>query len=441
MCPHTNRQEELDEAVNLEEKIAAMREAFKLMPPGVIRDKKDYAAFYLNLSRTGEDIVSYLVDGWPAFLINKPEHVEYVLVKNQANYKNPYHQYAELAEQYTHEGVFLLNLHRNSGNQTETFEGIVSDIAKAATATVWEWEKRSKVTRVQIDIETKQMLFGSMAKILFNIEVSDWSEAFVSAVNFAEEYSFNQSYLKRSISAAELMPIEQSYQKAIAVENGIAAGIARRAGLVTPNSEVSQDLKTTIVRTLLNSYNGMATALCWVIYHLVQHQEVLERVYNEVDRIVGDREPTVKDISKLSYLRLVVMEVLRLYPPAWILSRQAIKAERIGETLIPSGAIISLSPYTMQRKADLWERPKDFIPERFLPEQSEGRPTFAYFPFGGGTRRCPTGRLVVSQLQIMLAAMLRLCNFELASNEVVKPRGLVSLHPHPGVWMRVMPRK
>ncbi len=440
MCLH-NKQGALDEADNLEKKITAMRRAFQLTPPGVIKDKKDYITFYLNLSRTSEDIVPYLVDGRAAFLINQPEQAEYVLVKNQTNYKNPYHQYAELAGQYTPGGDFLLNLDRTPGNQAEIFEGIVSELAKAATLTVWQWQEYSKLAPVQVDIETKKMMFSVNAKILFNIDASDWSEAFVSATNFIEEYCANQSYLTLNLSATELLAVKQSYQEAIEVQNAIAAWIARCAGLVAPNSEVSKQLKTTIVRTLLNSYNGMATALCWIMYQLVQLQEVLERLYSEVDGIVGDREPTVKDISKLSYMRLVVMEGLRLYPPAWILGRQAISADRIGETMIPPGAIISISPYTMHRKAELWERPKDFIPERFAGENSQARPAFAYFPFGGGIRRCPTGQLVVSQLQIILAAMLRLCSFELASNELLKPRGLVSLRPHPGVWMRITPRK
>ncbi|MDZ8236984.1 MAG: cytochrome P450 [Nostoc sp. ChiQUE01a] len=435
------KQSVLEEADNLEKKITAMKTGFELILPGAIKDKKDYVTFYLNLSRTNEEIVPYLVDGRTAFLINRPEHAEYVLVKNQNNYTNPYHQYAELAGQYTPTGAFLLNLDRTSGNQAEIFEGIVSELAKAGTVTILQWQECSKLAPVQIDIETKKMMFAVYVKILFNIDAEDWSEAFVSATNFIEEYCANQSYLAQNLSVTELVPLKQSYQEAIEVQNAIAARIGRCAGLVAPDSEVSKQLKTTIVRTLLNSYNGMATALCWIIYQLVQCQEVLEQVYSEVDRVIGDRQPTVKDISKLSYMRLVVMEVLRLYPPAWMLGRQAINSDRIGETLIPPGAIISLSPYTMHRKAQLWERPKEFIPERFASENSQARPTFAYFPFGGGIRKCPAGQLVFSQLQIILAAMLRLCSFESASNEILKPRGLVSLRPHPGVSMRITIRK
>ncbi|RCJ18942.1 hypothetical protein A6S26_27660 [Nostoc sp. ATCC 43529] len=436
-----NRQSVLEEADNLEKKITAMKTGFELIPPGTIKDKKDYVTFYLNLSRTNEEIVPYLVDGRTAFLINRPEHAEYVLAKNQNNYKNPYHQYAELLGQYRPTGAFLLNLNRTSGNQAEIFEGIVSELAKAATVTVWQWQECSKVAPVEIDTETKKMMFAVYVKILFNIDAEDWSEAFVSATNFIEEYCANQSYLVQNLSVTELMPLKQSYQEAIEVQNAIAAKIGRCAGLVGLDSEVSKQLKTTIVRTLLNSYNGMATALCWIIYQLVQCPEVLERVYSEVDRVIGDRQPTVKDIPKLSYMRLVVMEVLRLYPPAWMLGRQAINSDRIGETPIPPGAIISISPYTMHRKTQLWERPKEFIPERFASENSQARQAFAYFPFGGGTRKCPAGQLVFSQLQIILAAMLRLCSLESASNEILKPRGLVSLRPHPGVSMRITIRK
>ncbi|HYW10980.1 MAG TPA: cytochrome P450, partial [Longimicrobium sp.] len=143
--------------------------------------------------------------------------------------------------------------------------------------------------------------------------------------------------------------------------------------------------------------------------------------------------------ARLPLLRRVVSEVLRLYPPAWMLGRTAERPVRLGDAEIPGGAIVSVSPYAMQRHPALWDRPSEFRPERFAPEEAAGRPRGSVLPFGAGARRCPAAAMVPGHLHAFLAVLLRTHAVERADDTPVRPRGLVALRADPPLRLRFVP--
>ena len=110
-------------------------------------------------------------------------------------------------------------------------------------------------------------------------------------------------------------------------------------------------------------------ALMWTFYLLAQHPHVEQKLHAEVDRVLGGHLPTVTDIDQLTYTRMVLQEVLRLYPPAYITARQAVDADQLHGHTIPAGAKLILNLYGMQRHAAYWPEPQRFDPEHFAPEQ------------------------------------------------------------------------
>jgi cytochrome P450 len=389
----------------------------------------------MNLSRTGGEVVPYRVGGRSAFLINRPEHARRVLVTNQANYRNPPHPYAALAAFYRPPGVFMLRLSRQPGGRDAALACGAGELVTVATETADELLEQSAAAPVSVDLAVKRMMFRTITRTLFGVDPRHLSEAFVHAVSLIEECWANGDVPGGDDALGRL------YRQAIATQDSVAAWIAYRAAMVPAGEPVPPELITTIVRTLLNSYNATATALCWLIYEVSRDSRLLARLHEEVDRVVGSRRPAHADVPRLNYGRMVVMEVLRLYPPAWIIGRETVGPDRLGGTGIPAGAIVSVSAYTMQRLACIWDRPGDFIPERFAPHRAADRPPFAYFPFGGGTRRCPAGSLAVGHLQLALATLLSRCTIEVPGSEPVRRRGLVALRPHPGVWARFARRE
>ena len=391
----------------------------------------------MNLSRTGGEVVPYRVGGRSAFLVNRPEHARHVLVTNQANYRNPAHPYADLAAFYRPPGVFMLRLSRQPEGRDAALARAADDLVAVAAETADELLEQSAAVPASVDLAAKRMMFRIITRTLFGVDPRHLSEAFVHAVSLIEECWANHGF--GDVPGGD-DPLGRLYQQAIATQDGVAAWIAHRAAMVPAGEPVPPELITTIVRTLLNSYNATATALCWLIYEISRDSRLLARLHEEVDRVVGTRRPAYADVPRLNYGRMVVMEMLRLYPPAWIIGRETIGPDRLGGTSIPAGVIVSVSAYTMQRLASIWDRPGDFIPERFAPHCVARRPPFAYFPFGGGTRRCPAGHHAIGHLQLVLATLLSRCRIEAAGSEPVRLRGLVALRPHPGVWARFAPR-
>jgi cytochrome P450 len=391
----------------------------------------------MNLSRTGGEVVPYRVGGRPAFLVNRPEHARRVLVTNEANYRNPAHPYADLAAFYRPSGLFMLRLSRQSEDRDAALARGADELVTVATEAADELIEQSAAAPASVDLAAKRMMFRNITRTLFGVDPRHLSEAFVHAVSLIEECWANHGFA--DVQGGD-EALGRLYRQAIATQDSVAAWIAHRAAMVPEGEPVPPQLLTTIVRTLLNSYNATATALCWLIYEVSRDRRLRARLHEEVDRVVGAGRPTHADVPRLNYGRMVVMEVLRLYPPAWVIGRETIGPDRLGGTSIPAGAIVSVSAYTMQRLAFLWDRPGDFMPERFEPRRAAGRPPFAYFPFGGGARSCPAGSLAVGHLQLVLATLLSRCSIEAAGSEPVRLRGLVALRPHPGVWARFAPR-
>ena len=111
------------------------------------------------------------------------------------------------------------------------------------------------------------------------------------------------------------------------------------------------------------------------------------------------------DIPNLVYTRQVIDETMRLYPPAYALSRFGNEPDVVGDYAIPGQAIISISPFITHRLPEFWRDPQQFDPERFTPANSAGRHRFAYIPFGAGPRRCIGDGFALAEGVLMAAAI------------------------------------
>jgi len=157
----------------------------------------------------------------------------------------------------------------------------------------------------------------------------------------------------------------------------------------------------------------------------------------ELDRVLGGRPPEWADLPALPYTRMVTEEALRLYPTVWITLRRAGEQDEIGGFAVPRGAIVLISPYLTHRHPEHWPDPEAFDPERFEEGQSAARHRFAYFPFGGGPRKCVGRGLAAGELQLVLAAVAQRYRLELEPGQVVDPLPVMSLTPRGGLPLRV----
>ncbi len=198
------------------------------------------------------------------------------------------------------------------------------------------------------------------------------------------------------------------------------------------------DVRANIVTFIGAGHETTANALTWTLYLISQSPEWRERAEAEADRTFDPERPAATEGCEA--LRAVFEEALRLYPPAAILSRQAIADDELLGVHIPAGAVIAVSPYVLHRRRGLWDNPDAFDPSRFLGERRERIDRFAYIPFGAGPRVCIGMPFALQEGIILLANLLRAFRFDLVDGHPVMPRQRVTLRPRGGMKMHVKRR-
>ena len=149
-----------------------------------------------------------------------------------------------------------------------------------------------------------------------------------------------------------------------------------------------REVRDEAVTLALGAIDTTMRALTWIWYLLAMHPWAEARLHAELDEVLGARAPTADDLPRLVYLRKLIDETMRLYPPIPVMMRVAADDDVVNGRTIPRGSLISIMPWVVHRHRKLWTDPDHFDPERFSPEQSATRHRFAYIPFALGPHIC-----------------------------------------------------
>jgi cytochrome P450 len=190
----------------------------------------------------------------------------------------------------------------------------------------------------------------------------------------------------------------------------------------------------------LAGHETTANALSWIWYLLSQYPEVEKKLQFELDDKLGGRLPTFDDIPHLTYTEMVVAEAMRLYPPAWGIGRRCVSGQQIGNYTIPANAIVLVSPFVTHRDARFFPDPGRFDPLRWTSEAKESRPQYAYFPFGGGPRRCAGEAFAWTETILVLATLASRWQARLVPGHKVELKAMITLRPKYGIPMTVKRR-
>ncbi len=189
---------------------------------------------------------------------------------------------------------------------------------------------------------------------------------------------------------------------------------------------------------LLAGHETTANAMAWAFYLLQRHPDVAAKLHAHLEAVLGDRDPTLDDLPQLDYVRAVFAETMRLYPPAWITARRALEATSLGAQPVAKNDIVIVSQYVTHRNPRLWPWPERFDPERFIGAPPPER--FAYFPFGGGNRRCIGERFAWMEGVLAIATIARRVRLELVDPAPVATQPFVTLRPGSAIRARVVRR-
>jgi cytochrome P450 len=187
-----------------------------------------------------------------------------------------------------------------------------------------------------------------------------------------------------------------------------------------------EQIRDEIMTLFMAGHETTANALTWALYLLAQHPSIDERAASAVRR--GDRD----------FVERVVKEVLRLYPPAWIIGRETLcDVTLVDGKNIPAKTTVFAAPLLLHRRPDLFPNPECFDPDRWLGPDP---PPFAYVPFGAGARRCIGEEFALRETTIVLETLLRRHRFERAAQRRVEVAPLVTLRPSGPVMLRAAVR-
>ena len=200
------------------------------------------------------------------------------------------------------------------------------------------------------------------------------------------------------------------------------------------------DIKANIITFIAAGHETTSNAILWTIFLVSSHPDVLEKVLEELDQIDLQAEVSSGWYEKLPFLMACFFEAMRLYPPAAVISRQAIGADYIEGINIPKGGTIFMPPYVVHRHKKLWCKPNQFSPQRFVGTNVLNDKKFSYMPFGVGPRICIGKSFATLEGITILAMFLKHFTFSPDQMRIPEPIQKITLRSKNGFWMTVKER-
>jgi len=332
-------------------------------------------------------------------------------------------------------------------------------VMTSATAAMLErWREQLPDGRpLNIAAELMRLTFTIVARALFSVEAGDDAATISRAMRVVLPITERRFWALLNIPEQVPTPDNVRFRRSMAAMDQVVYRIIaehrRSAGyqdllsmlMQTRDEETGESmsdsqLRDEVLTLLLAGHDTTSNLLAWTFYLLSKHPQVERKLHAEARGVLGGRLPTVEDLASLPYTRMVIDEVMRLYPPAWIMSRSPTADDTLRGYRVPAGSVVLLSPYVTHRHPAYWENPEGFDPERFAPGADADRPRYAYFPFGGGPRVCIGNHFALMEAQIVLAALAQRVSFALLPGQRIEPEPLVTLRPRHGVRVRVARR-
>ena len=199
----------------------------------------------------------------------------------------------------------------------------------------------------------------------------------------------------------------------------------------------TSELRDNLLTFIVAGHETTALTLAWSLYLCAFDQDVQVRARAEVQSVIKGNAATGADVANLPFIRQIVDEALRLYPPAGILSRTARKADTLCGRDVHPGDTVMIPIYALHRHRSLWEDPEAFCPDRFADRNTIDR--YAYLPFGDGPRICIGASFAIQEAVVILATLLARFRFDLVPGRVPEPVMILTLRPDTGVWLTATP--
>ncbi len=430
--------------------------------------RRDPLAFLEGVVAHHGDLVAFPMPRTPVLLVNTPGGARRVLQDNHRGYGKQTVQYAALglvtgAGLLTTDGDVWRRRRRiaQPAFHHGRLDAVAEQAAAAGTAMATSWEA-APGSVVDVDRAALRTMLEVVGRTLFAADLATDGERVVEAVDAAL-----QAVVERARSPLPAVlpgwlptPSQRRLRAAVATLDDACLGVVRRrraAGLGEADADVlalllraadaeggldEREVRDELVTLVIAGHETVASCLTWALLLLARHPAVQDRLAAELAELPEGRAPGWADLGALPYTRAVVDEALRLYPPAWVVTRRALEDDVVDGVVVPAGTLVLLSPWLLHRRPESWPDPLRFDPGRFLgTDASRGAPRGDYVPFGAGPRLCIGRDVALVQAVLILATLLR--GRRVDHPDVAGPvhvDALVTLRPRGGLPLRLVPR-
>jgi cytochrome P450 len=416
---------------------------------------RDPLGFLSGCAREHGDVVRLRFMGQTFYLLSNPDLIEYVLVENNRNFTKTrlLRRNRRLLGEglLTSEGEFWRRQRRlaQPAFHRKRVAAYGEVMAAFAERSLEGWRDGETI---DVHEEMMRLTLEVVAKCLFDADVRAEANDVGRAMKVAlEDFSSQRRLIRipKSIPTPHNLRFERAARRLDEIVRAIIeehrkSGDEDRGDLLSmlmlAEDESGQrmtdkQLRDEVMTLFLAGHETTANVLSWAFWLLSLNAEADAKLAAELGRVLGGRVPTVADLPNLPYVERVLKESMRLYPPAWVMGREAIGECEVGGYRMPTGTTALMSQWVAHRDPRYHHDPERFDPDRWTAEYEEGLPRFAYFPFGGGPRQCVGASFAMTEASLILAAIAQRFRMELAPDQRVEPYASVTLRPKAGMRM------
>ena len=408
------------------------------------------------------DVVQFPIPRPPSYLVNDPDAVRLVLVDQARSFGKSTIQYRALSL-VTGEGLLTSDgdVWRRQRRMVqpafhhETLAQLTDHIERASAAVVSDWNQAGAGAVVDIDAAMMHATLEVVGHALFGSDLSSDAAALAGATLDALDVVIARARVPVTPPSWLPTPANRRLNAANTVLDGaVRRMIADRREAPSLTHDMldmlmsvrdedgiglsAEEIRNQMVTFIVAGHETVASALTWAFALLAAHPREQESLHDELSAIVREKPLTIDDYSRLTRTRAVFDEALRLYPPAWLITRKALAHGELGGRDVPEGALVIMSPWLLHRHPALWRSPEEFRPARFIDDDIDRS---AFLPFGAGPRMCIGRDFAYVEGVLMLARLAS--GFELSYPEgcgVPDPEPLVTIRPAGGLRLRVTRR-
>jgi cytochrome P450 len=411
---------------------------------------KEQIPFVQRLQREYGDYVHFYLGAIENWLISDPEAIHEILVTKADKFQKDIitHELSRLLGQglLTAEGD-LWRRHRKIAAPTLQKKQIASYAETMSAFTRRHMDAWQGGDIRELHHDMMNLTMEIVVKTLFNLDPGPELEVVGKSVDKSMHYFHLMTHTPwRFVPEALPMPARTEFQEAVKILDVIIYDlIEKRKGATEGNDLLVRlmmardedgeplspiQLRDEVITMFLAGHETTALTVSYTWLLLMKNPDIKKRLFEEVDSVLGSRLATDDDVKELPYLTAIIKESLRLFPPAWIIGRDAKEDVEIGPWKVKKGTQVLVSQMVMHSREDIWGDPEVFRPERWLePDFEKSLPRYAYMPFGGGARVCIGNHFAMMEAILIMATMAQSIDLDLKMTQPLKVQPAVTMRP------------